>query len=784
MRVLKFGGTSVGSAKALKALVSIVEKELNEGDASKNGKPRALIVSALSGVTDSLLAYAKSGESGEGPAFKALQDRHFSLAAELMQGDDYNQTKAILDTLFDELQKTERTENTDPIASFGERLSANLITCYFKAKGINAEYLDARELVISDNRAGQANVHIEKTYENISDYFNKHSALQIVTGFIARDSQKKTTTLGRGGSDLSAALFGAALKADIIEIWTDVDGILTCDPKKVSEAHLIDTISYEEAMELAYFGAKVLHPPTVRPAWDAGIPIVIKNTFNPDCAGTLITNEPSLEDNTISPVRGISSLSPVSLVRLQGSGMVGIAGSSSRLFGALAAKKINVILISQSSSEYSICFAVKPEAAKPAAEALEEEFALEICANAIEKPDIEEDQAIIAVVGSGMRKKPGVSGKLFYALGKAQVSVSAIAQGSSEINISVVINKNDVIAALNAVHDVFFAANKKEINLFLVGLGLIGSTLQKQIEANPNKNVQIAALGDIKLDANFTIEGFIKQMIDTKLPGRVFCDCTASPEIASKYATILDAGIPVVTPNKRANSSSLSYYKQLMALSKERHTPYLYECTVGAALPVISVLKDMLATGDKILKIEAIVSGTLSYIFNSFSSGAPFSQLVHEAKSLGYTEPDPREDLKANDSARKVLILAREIGIDIEEKDVTIEPILPQSCIDAPTLEDFWAELEKQDSYFGSLRAKAAANGKVLRYIGSISKEGVSLSLASVGQNSPFMALSGADNMIVITTERYSERPLVIKGPGAGAAVTAGGIYADILRAV
>jgi aspartokinase/homoserine dehydrogenase 1 len=554
----------------------------------------------------------------------------------------------------------------------------------------------------------------------------------------------------------------------------------------------------------------VLYPPTIRPALEKGIPIWIRNTFNPANHGTRITEQ--AQDSAYS-IRGISSRNNVDLIRIQGSGMVGVAGFSSRIFGALARKRINVILITQSSSEYSICFANLPEDTEAADLVLREEFEREISIGIIDEPIIERGLAIIAVVGAKMKSTPGISGKVFHALGRNGVNVVAIAQGSSELNISAVIPRQDEAKALNAIHEAFFLSGTRSVNLFLVGTGLIGGTLLDQITnhwevladeykirinlvgAANSRNMIFSADGldpkQVKVLLNqgaqgqvqpFNLPLFIEKMKVFNLPNSAFCDCTASDDVAAQYADILQSAIPIVTPNKRANSGSFEYYKQLISYSKDRGIPYLYEVTVCAGLPVISTLRDLFLSGDKVRRIEAVLSGTLSFIFNNYDGSKSFSALVREAKAKGYTEPDPRDDLNAKDAARKALILARECGIPLEFSAVAIEPILPPACFEAQSVDAFFKELEKTDGDFEKRRSEAEKEGKALRYIAIIEHGSARLSLRAEPATSPFRSLVDSDNMVVITTDRYSTLPMVIKGPGAGAQVTAGGVFADIVR--
>lgn len=811
MLVLKFGGTSVGSPQAIRSLVNIVQ------DAEHSMRVRLVVVSAFSRVTDTLIEMAKKAEAGDESYMvmvASLKERHLQTVAELIPLQEQKPVQSYIDELCGNLEHIlngvsaieELSQKTlDLVMSFGERLSAFIIAQVFTSGGLKAEYLDARQLVRTDDQFGSARFLPEETYPRIQAYMANHEVLQIVTGFIGSTAEGKTTTLGRGGSDLSAAIFGAALGAEEIEIWTDVDGILTSDPKLVPNAFRIDSISYQEAMELSHFGAKVLHPPTVRPALEKGIPIRIRNTFNPSCRGTIIAN---VVPPSTYPVRGISSMSDITLIRIQGSGMVGVAGFSSRLFGCLARKKINIILITQASSEYSICFAVLPKDSLLAAAAIKEEFEAEIAHGAIESPVIERDLSIIAVVGERMKSTPGISGKIFHALGRNGINIVAIAQGSSELNISAVISRADEGKALNAIHDAFFLAGLRTVNLFLVGTGLIGGTLLQQIATqheiladehkirinliglanskrmlfnpqgiNPARARQLLEQGE-----SVDLDQFINRMKTLNLPNSAFCDCTAADQVPRRYLEILQSAIPVVTPNKRANSGALAYYQALTNYSRERGIPYLYETTVCAGLPVISTIHDLALSGDRIHRIEAVLSGTLSYIFNNYDGSVPFSALVRQAKEKGYTEPDPRDDLNAMDAARKALILARECGIDLEFNQVHIDPILPPACLAAPTVEAFFAELEKADKLFEERRQRAAAAGKTLRYVAVIEQCGARLSLREEDPSSPFRSLVDADNIVVITSDRYSVLPMVIKGPGAGAQVTAGGVFADIVR--
>ncbi|MDR2158952.1 MAG: bifunctional aspartate kinase/homoserine dehydrogenase I [Treponema sp.] len=819
MLVLKFGGTSVGSPGAVGKVIEI----LKDGD--HEGRTGVVIVSAFSAVTDSLIGLARRAAAGD-PSWKAAAEpllaRHRETAAFFLKGEARKKAAADTEALYAELLRTldgigilrELSKRTlDLVMSFGERLSASLLARILTGRGIDARYLDTRELIKTDDNFGRARFLPEESYAAIRSFFGSGGdgkrPLQIGAGFIGSTPDGLTTTLGRGGSDLSAAIFGAALGAEEVEIWTDVDGILTADPKLVKTAFLLEEISSEEAMELSHFGAKVIFPPTIRPALERGIPIRIRNTFNPESRGTRIVRKTAKNP---CPVTGISSMNRVALMRVQGSGMVGVAGFSARLFGALARRGISVILITQSSSEYSICFAVLPEDRESAGSAILEEFGREIARGAIEKPVSGEDVSIIAVVGSRMKRTSGIAGKVFHALGRNGVNVIAIAQGSSELNISAVVSRQDEAKALNAIHEAFFLSEVRSVNLFLAGTGLIGGTLLDQIAGHreilaDRHQIRIRVVGAANSKrmifreegiepekvkallegkggdaADLDLPLFVKTMKAMNLPNACFCDCTASDTVSALYGDILRSSIPVVTPNKRANAGSLAYYRLLTGYARERGIPYLYETTVCAGLPVISTLRDLFMSGDRVRRIEAVLSGTLSFIFNNFDGKQRFSALVRRAKASGYTEPDPRDDLNAMDAARKALILARECGMALEFSGVAVEPILPKSCFRPKDVESFFTELEKFDAAFEKRRAGAEAAGKALRYVAVIEEGQAKLSLRSEGPGSPFRTLTDSDNMVVITTDRYSTLPMVIKGPGAGAQVTAGGIFADIAR--
>lgn len=800
----------MGSPAAIRQVYSIVT-----GD-ERRGRTRVVVVSAFAGTTDALIGAGRNAAAGN-PDYRkdvgALRGRHLDAATELL-GADSQQITAYIDGMFDDLLRIldgveairELSARTlDLVMSAGERLSAKIVAAYFAARGTEAEYLDSRLVIKTDAGFGKARYLPVETNAAVQERFARHGALQIAAGFIGEAEDGSTTTLGRGGSDFTAAILAAALGAESVEIWTDVDGILSADPRLVRNAFRMDEISYTEAAELSHFGAKVIYPPTVRPALEKDIPIWIGNTFNPGGKGTWIKKDAA---PSRYPIRGLSSLSNVSLLRLQGSGMAGVAGFASRLFSALARRSISVILITQASSEYSICVAVEPAEVYAAAAAVLEEFDREIASGGLESPSIENACSIIAAVGSRMKSTPGIAGAVFHALGRNGVNIKAIAQGSSETNISAVIARQDEVKSLNAVHEAFFLSGTKSVNLFLVGAGLIGSTLLKQISAQretlkerykirvnlagaANSRRMIFDAGGIAPEKTqtllehgepFDLDGFIARMKAMNLPNACFCDCTASDAVAAAYASILEAAIPIVTPNKRANSGGYAYYQKITGYSRDRGIPYLYEVTVCAGLPVISTLRDLHLAGDKVQRIEAVLSGTLSFIFNNFDGSKPFSALVREGKAKGYTEPDPRDDLNAKDAARKALILSRECGVGLEFPDIDIEPILPERCFSAPSIDAFFAELERCDADFEKRRVAAAEKGAALRYVAVIENGRASLKMREEPPESPFRSLVDADNIVVITTDRYHTLPMVIKGPGAGAAVTAGAVFADIVR--
>ncbi|MEZ5040932.1 MAG: bifunctional aspartate kinase/homoserine dehydrogenase I [Saprospiraceae bacterium] len=811
MKVLKFGGSSVAKPERIKGIVEILKSYYVRGDQF------TVVFSAFGGVTDMLINMSERAAEGDDrylDMFEEFSERHSETARALLGQDYLQQVIPHLDNNHEVLRnllygiflvREASTRTMDYVLSFGERNSAYIISFVLKQNGINASYLDARKIIKTDKSFSSAKVDFDLTYSNIRNHYKEHPEIQVVTGFIASAKGGLTTTLGRGGSDYTASLIAAGLNAKVIEIWTDVDGVLTADPRKVKRAFTIPTMTYAEAMEMSHFGAKVIYPPTLQPALQKGIPLYIKNTFNPAFLGTLISEK---ADPQGEAVKGISSIGDVALLTLSGSGLFGVPGIAARLFNSLAQAEINVILITQGSSEHAISFAIQPQLAIKAKKRVEKAFEYEMQMGIIDPIKVEDDLAVVAIIGENMRYRPGIAGRLFQALGKNGINTTAIAQGSSELNISVVISKNDEAKALNALHESFFLSDTQELHLFMVGVGLIGGTLLNQIRQQAdylkkNRSLEIKVIGlsntkkmlfnengiDLgrwKEDLNAStattdLAAFVEKMKNFNLANTIFVDNTADDKIADFYEGILDASISISTPNKVATSSSYLQYQRLKKIAQKRDVQFMYETNVGAGLPIISTLRDLIISGDRITTIEGVLSGSLSFIFNTFKKGTSFSRIVKEAGEKGYTEPDPRIDLNGVDVRRKLLILAREAGMTLESEDIKIINILPEECQKAVSVEAFFEALEKVDDYFEQLQAEAAAKGQRLRMIAKLSEGEARIALEGVDDSHPFYGLSGSDNMIVFTTERYKERPLVVRGPGAGAEVTAAGVFAEIV---
>ncbi|WP_121808273.1 bifunctional aspartate kinase/homoserine dehydrogenase I [Mucilaginibacter kameinonensis] len=812
MKVLKFGGTSVGSAASIQTLLSILKDEV------KNEEKPVVVLSAMGGVTNLLSAMAEDAANGKEftAGLAELEKRHFDTVKALLDVQNQNPALTRLKIHFNQLEELlqgvltlrELTPKTrDQVLAFGERCSTLMVSKVAAQHFGDVLFVDAADVIKTDSAFGNAKVNTELTERLVQGlYAENRGKTLIVTGFIASNDAGQTTTLGRGGSDYTAAIFGAALNAQEIQIWTDVNGMMTADPRMVKKAFSLTELTYTEAMELSYFGAKVIYPPTMIPAFLKKIPIVIKNTFEPEFAGTVIRHD--CKASTL-PIKGISSINNISILNLEGSGMVGKSGFSGRLFSLLAREQINVILITQSSSEHSITFAVQPQDTERAKQVIEQEFELELAAKKLEHLVIEKNLAILAIVGENMKQTPGMSGKLFHALGRNGVNVRAIAQGSSEYNISVIISANDLSKALNAVHDAFFVQLTKTLHAFCLGTGNIGKTMFNQLNAHSeylkdNNGIQVKIAGisntrkmtfnsdGISLDTwqddlqaspyEADLQSFINRMKEMNLPNCVFIDNTASPVPIGFYEEVFKANISVITCNKIGNSGSYQQYRTFKDTARAHGVDFFYETNVGAGLPIINTLKNLMNSGDRVQRIEAILSGTISFIFNNFKGDANFHDVVKEAQDKGYTEPDPRDDLSGKDFMRKMLILARDAGYALEESDVQIESVLPKASLEAKSVEDFYATLKTEDAHFAKLKDAAEKDGKVLRYIGKLEDGKVSITLQMVDENHPFYMLSGSDNIISFTTDRYRERPLVVKGPGAGAEVTAAGVFADLIN--
>ena len=820
MQVLKFGGSSVGSAEAILQVVAIVSESIKK-------EPTIVVVSAMSGVTDQLLMLAQSASQGN-EAYKTIiqniEQKHLDAVRALLPIQAQSATLSLVKQSINELEsnceglfmlKELSNRMQDRIVSFGEILSSKIIAATFASKGIHQQWVDARLLIKTNANYLNAVVDKDLTTKTIQSYFadpaNNKFDLYMAPGFIASDAEGNTTTIGRGGSDYTGAIFAAAVKASALEIWTDVSGMMTADPRIVHNAKEIPQISYQEAMELSHFGAKVIYPPTIQPVMHQNIPVWIKNTFEPNHPGTIIKNESPADTNFI---RGISSINDICLLSLEGSGMVGIPGFSKRLFEALAKKKINIILITQSSSEHSICVGINANDAYQAKMAVDAEFEQEINTQKVEPLIVEKEVAIIALVGEQMKNHPGVSGKMFGVLGRNGINVRAIAQGSSEKNITAVIATTDVKKAINVLHEEFFETSYKQVNVYVAGAGNVGGKLIDQI------NKQVAYLKkSLRLQINIVgianskrqlinIEGldltnwkeqlaaaptgttaeYVAAITDNNLRNSIFVDVTAHETVANVYTQLLEKAVSVVACNKIACSSPYENYAKLKSLAREFNASFLFETNVGASLPIIGTLNDLIRSGDNIHKIEAVLSGTLNFVFNNYAGGADgksFSAVVRQAQLEGYTEPDPRLDLGGTDVMRKIMILAREAGTKLEMTDIVNETFLPASCFNG-SVEDFYAEMDKQEAHFKKLYDAAAAEGCKLKFVAKFEgndASGAKVGLQHIQPSSDFYHLYGKDNLVLFYSMRYPELPLVIKGAGAGADVTASGVFADIIRA-
>ncbi|AMC10077.1 bifunctional aspartokinase I/homoserine dehydrogenase I [Lutibacter profundi] len=810
MKVLKFGGSSVASSENINKVIHIVKKS------AKKSKI-AVIVSAFGGVTNLLLEAGDLACANNKFYLEKLQDieeRHLQIVRELIS---INSQSSILGTVKKMLNKLEdilegvflinelSNKTADKIVSFGELLSSYIIAEAMKNNNLDVSLKNTKELIFTDENFSNATVKFKKTNTAIEDFFTQSkNKIVILPGFIAATNKGETSTLGRGGSDYTAAIITAATNAEILEIWTDVSGMFTANPKFVKQAFPIKNISYQEAMELSHFGAKVLYPPTIQPVLEKEIPIVIKNTFNPKEEGTLITK---ISTNK-NPIKGISHIENMALITLEGSGMIGIPGISKRLFGALSQEKINISLITQASSEHSICIAIDNIDTEKAKLIIDEEFVYEIQQHKVKPLHVEKNNAIIALVGDSMKSHQGISGKMFSTLGKNNVNIRAIAQGASEKNISAVIAHKDVKKALNTLHSTFFENQVKQLNLFVVGVGNVGSKLLNQIKNqqqylvdNLRIQIRIIAITNSKkmlfnedgIDLenwktplenaeNLDMSLFHTKIIELNYRNSIFVDNTANKNIANLYANYLKESVAVVTCNKIACSSNYSNYLNLKKLSRAYNAPFLYETNVGAGLPIIDTLKNLIASGDKVTKIQAVLSGSLNFIFNNFNANTSFFEVVKQAGVEGFTEPDPRIDLSGVDVMRKILILARESGMKLELEDIKNESFLPKSSLNTDSVEDFMDTLKNEATHFNKIRDKAVTNNCRLKYVAELNNGNAKVGLNEIAPNHPFYNLEGSDNIVLFFTERYKQQPLIIKGAGAGADVTASGLFADIIR--
>ncbi len=809
MYVLKFGGSSVANAINIKIVADILLSYPNH--------PMVVVVSALGGITDQLLLTGEKASMGD-ESYKeilaSIELRHLDTARQLLPVTNQstslskikqycNEMDDLCEGIFRLQELSDRTK--DKLVAFGELLSSQLLEAYLQSQKAKTIWLDSRLLIKTDNRFGNATVEVNETHLLIQKAIKMQAAdIYVAPGFIASNAQGFTTTLGRGGSDYTAAIYAAALKANVLEIWTDVSGIMTADPRWVPNARPINRISYQEAMELSHFGAKIIYPPTIQPVMKLNIPVWVKNTFAATDPGTLIENQ---ESDSKEKIRGISSINKISLLSLEGSGMIGIPGFSKRFFEALALQQINVILITQSSSEHSICVAVQSAEAEKAKAACDLAFETEISTGRVDPLVVEGDHAIIALVGDKMKSHPGISGQMFSALGRNGINIRAIAQGSSERNISAVIATADVKKALNVLHESFFESVKKQLNIFITGCGnvggkLLGQIAQQQAWLEKNLNLQLRVVGlansrkmviseeaidlttwkDI-LDAGepMNLNQYQQAIIDRNLRNSVFVDVTANTSVAGSYARLLEKSVSVVACNKIAASSDYNNYLGLKNLAREFNASFLFETNVGAGLPVISSLNDLIKSGDNVHRIDAVLSGTLNFVFNHYNGEKPFAEVVRDAQNEGYTEPDPRLDLGGTDVMRKILILAREAGYALNMEDIENNGFLPQSCFEG-SVEDFYTEMAKHEAHFKALYDAAREQDCKLKFVASFKEGKASVGLQQIPTWHDFFHLYGKDNIVLYYTMRYPEQPLVVKGAGAGADVTASGVFADIIR--
>ena len=806
MKVLKFGGTSVGSVSSILSLQKIVEKEAKH-------QPVIVVVSALGGITDQLIATSRlafQGNENWRTEFNSMVARHHKMIDTIITNpEDREHLFSKVDSLFEQLQSiyygvflihdlSKKTEDT--IVSYGERLSSIIVTTLIRG----AKWFDAREFIKTEEKHGKRSLDSELTNKLVSDAFAELPRISLVPGFIAQDRDSgDITNLGRGGSDYTASILAASLNAEVLEIWTDVDGFMTADPRVIKGAYTINELSYTEAMELCNFGAKVVYPPTIYPVCVKNIPIKIKNTFNPDGQGTII--KAHIENNQ-KPIKGISSIKGTTLITVTGLSMVGVVGVNRRIFSSLANNGISVFLVSQAASENNTSIGVKDEDANNAVKVLNEEFRLEIEDGRMFPMHAESGLATVAIVGENMKRTPGVSGKLFETLGRSGISINAIAQGASEMNISFVVKGSDLRKSLNVLHDSFFLSEYKVLNLFICGVGTVGGKLIEQIksqyeELKKNSNLKLKVVGiassknaifnrdglnldtyreELKESEPSNPEHLRDMILKMNIFNSVFVDCTASKEVAALYLSLLENNISVIAANKIAASSAYDNYYHLKQTAMQRGVKFRFETNVGAGLPIIGTINDLRNSGDKILKIEAVLSGTLNFIFNEIAADVPFSETVRRAKEQGYSEPDPRIDLSGTDVVRKLVILTREAGYKVEQEDVQKHLFVPDDYFNG-SVEEFWKRLPTLDADFEARRKKLYKEGKRWRFVATMEHGKTSVGLKEVDANHPFYNLEGSNNIVLLTTDRYKEYPMQIQGYGAGASVTAAGVLANVI---